>query len=198
MARTAMIPQTTASDGRITLRPFGFSDAPDLYAAARESLAELKPWMSWAHDGYSPAEAAEFIALTRSRWEEGTMYGFAITDAQDGAFIGGISLSHIHPVYHFCNLGYWVRTRRRGQGLAGRAARLAARFAFEQLGLVRVELVAAVGNAASLKVAEKTGAHREGVLHNRIIVRDQAHDAVMFSFIPPDFGLDVKLEWQAP
>lgn len=195
MARVTPIPHTTVSDGNVTLRPFHFSDGPDLYAAARESLAELKPWMSWAHDGYSSREAGEFIALTRSRWEEGTLYGFAITDAQDGTLMGGVSLSHIHPVYHFCNLGYWVRTGRRGQGIAGRAARLAARFAFEKVGLVRVEVVAAVGNEASLKVAEKIGAHREGVLRNRIIVREQAHDAVMFSFIPQDFGLEVKLTW---
>jgi RimJ/RimL family protein N-acetyltransferase len=68
------------------------------------------------------------------------------------------------------------------------AARLAARFAFEKVRLARVEVVVAVGNEASLKVAEKIGAHREGVLRNRIVVRGKMHDAVMFSFIPQDFN----------
>jgi RimJ/RimL family protein N-acetyltransferase len=103
--------------------------------------------------------------------------------------LGAASLSHIHAVYNFGNLGYWIRSSRRGNGLASRAARLAAKFGFEQLGLLRVEIVVSVGNAASLKVAEKSGAHREGILRDRMTVREQVHDAVMFSFIRADFGL---------
>jgi ribosomal-protein-serine acetyltransferase len=184
-----MIPYCTLTDGRVTLRPFQFVDAPGLYAAVQESLPALKPWMSWAHDGYMQTESTEFIAIVRAKWEEGSLYGFAITDAEDGSFLGGCSLSHIHSVYHFCNLGYWVRATRQGDGIAGQAARLAARFALEKLRLIRVEVVVAVENTASMRVAEKIGAHREGILRNRITVGQTAHDAVMFSFVPEDFGL---------
>jgi RimJ/RimL family protein N-acetyltransferase len=189
-----LIPYTNLTDGVVTLRPFHFSDTPNLHEALKESLPELILWMSWAHAGYSQKEAGEFIALTRAGWEEGRLYGFAITDAHDGRILGGCSLSHFHPVYKFCNLGYWVRTSRRGRGLAGRAARLSARYAVEKLGLLRVEVVVAVGNQASLKVAEKIGVHREGVLRNRIIVRQNVYDAVMFSFTPQDFKLMAELK----
>ncbi|MBI5840519.1 MAG: GNAT family N-acetyltransferase [Chloroflexi bacterium] len=188
-----MIPYTTISDSHITLRPFQFNDAGDLYMAVRESMADLKPWMSWAHNDYAQSEARDYIAVVRARWGENVMYSFAITDARSGAFIGACSLSHIHPVYFHCNLGYWIRTSQRGRGAAGQAARMAAHFAFEKLRLVRVEVVVAVGNEASLKVAEKIGAHREGILRNRILVGKEAHDAVMFSFIPQDFGLQARL-----
>jgi RimJ/RimL family protein N-acetyltransferase len=47
--------------------------------------------------------------------------------------------------------------------------------------------VVAVGNKASLRVAEKIGAHREGILRNRITVGTKCHDAVMFSILPEDF-----------
>jgi ribosomal-protein-serine acetyltransferase len=57
------------------------------------------------------------------------------------------------------------------------------------LGLIRVEVLVSVGNAASLKVAEKSGAQREGILRDRITVREQIHDAVMFSFVRADFNL---------
>lgn len=188
-----MIPYTTVNDGRITLRPFQFEDSAELYAAVRESLAELKPWMSWVHDGYSRQEARDFISITRARWGEKTLYGFAITDTNTGALLGGCSLGHIHPVYYYCNLGYWVRSSRRGQGVAGRAARLAARFAFEQARLIRVEVVVAVGNEASLRVAEKIGVQREGLLRNRITVGKNIYDALIFSFVPQDFGLPARL-----
>jgi RimJ/RimL family protein N-acetyltransferase len=181
------------SDDTVLLRPFRPEDAQETYTAVQESLTDLKPWMSWAHDDYALNESREFIRITRARWQEGTLFAFAITDAKSGLVLGGCSLSHIHPVYHLCNLGYWVRSSRRGRGIAGRAARLAASYAFEKVGLIRVEIVVAPGNKASLRVAEKIGAHYEGTLRNRMVVGQAVHDAVMYSLIPQDFGLDVKV-----
>jgi len=48
-------------------------------------------------------------------------------------------------------------------------------------------VVIAAGNEASLKAAEKSGARREGILRDRLTVRGQVHDAVMFSFVRADF-----------
>jgi RimJ/RimL family protein N-acetyltransferase len=181
------------TDGVILLRPFRFGDTEDLFAAVRESLTELKPWMSWAHDGYSLQEAKDFIRITRARWQDGTLFAFAITDVKNESILGGCSLSHIHPVYHLCNLGYWVRTSRRGEGIAVRATKLAARYAFENVGLIRVEIVMSVKNNASRRVAEKAGAHYEGILHNRMVVGREIFDAHMYSLIPKDFGLMTSL-----
>jgi RimJ/RimL family protein N-acetyltransferase len=181
------------TDGVILMRPFHPQDAEETFTAVRESLTELKPWMSWAHDGYSLNDSKEFIRITRARWEEGTLFAFVITDSNSGSVLGGCSLSHIHPVYHLCNLGYWVRTSRRGEGIAVRATRLAARFAFEKGGLIRVEIVMAVNNTASRRVAEKAGAHYEGILHNRMVVGREIYDAHMYSLIPKDFDLITSL-----
>jgi RimJ/RimL family protein N-acetyltransferase len=181
------------SDGIILLRPFRLEDSQETFTAVRESLTDLKPWMSWAYDGYSLNDSREFIRLTRARWQEGTLFAFAITDAKSGLILGGCSLSHIHPVYHLCNLGYWVRSSRRGKGIAGRGTLLASRYAFEKVGLVRVEIVIAPGNQASIRVAEKVGAHYEGVLRNRMVVGPDVYDARMYSLIPQDFGLSTHL-----
>jgi ribosomal-protein-serine acetyltransferase len=70
--------------------------------------------------------------------------------------------------------------------------RLAARFGFEELKLRRIEIVVAVGNEASQRVAEKAGAKREGVLRNRLVVGDAAHDTMMNSFIPEGFGIKLN------
>lgn len=178
-------------DEELLLRPFRLSDASQLYCAVHESLKELKPWMSWASDGYTELSAREYITIARARWEEHTFYAFAITRREE--LLGACTLSSIHPIYHFCNLGYWVRTSSHGQGIAGRAAKLVARFAFEQLGLIRVEIVIGLGNHASLRVAEKIGAHDEGILLNRMVVGRSIYDARMFSLLPSDFGLVARL-----
>lgn len=145
--------------------------------------------MSWATERYTLNVARDFIAITRAEWSRGTLYSFAITDTLTGEYLGGCGLSHFHPVYKFCNLGYWVRSSKRGKGYAGRAAKLAARFAFERASVIRAEIVIAVENRASKRVAEKIGAHYEGILLNRMTVREDIYDAHMFSLLPADFGL---------
>ena len=178
-------------DADIVLRSFQIEDSVQLHQAVRESLQELKPWMSWATENYTELTAREYIAITRARWEERTLFAFAIT--QNNELLGGCTLSSIHPIYHFCNVGYWVRTGKQGQGIAGRAAKLAARFAFEHVGLIRAEIVIAVGNMASMRVAEKIGAHYEGILLNRMVVGKSIYDAHMYSLLPSDFGLAAHL-----
>ncbi len=188
-----MYPFIKLTDDVITLRPYEFGDEHELHKAVKESLPELEPWMSWANNSYSSETALNFITLARAYWTSGVMYAFAITDTQTGEFLGGCSLSHIHPIYHFCNLGYWVRTSRQRNGIAGRAAKLSARFAFEKVNLIRAEIVIAVGNEASKCVALKIGAHEEGILLNRMVIGTSISDAYMFSLLPSDFGLAARL-----
>ena len=188
-----MFPFVKLTDDIVTLRPYEFGDENNLHKAVQESLPELRPWMSWANESYSNETACNFITLTRAHWSSGVMYAFAITAAHTGEFLGSCSLSYIHPIYHFCNLGYWVRTSRCGQGIAGRATKLAARFAFEKVNLIRVEIVIAIGNEASKRVAKKVGVHDEGILHNRLVMGTQICDAHIFSLLPSDFGLAAQL-----
>ena len=58
-------------------------------------------------------------------------------------------------------MGWWLARRCWGRGLATEAARCALRDAFERVALERVISVAAVANAASLRVMEKLGLRRE-------------------------------------
>jgi ribosomal-protein-serine acetyltransferase len=177
------------TDGLILLRPPRPDDVPALNEAVHESLAELHPWMDWATEAYDEAAARRWLEFAQLYWEHFSGFQFAITDAGNGQYIGNCSVDGINPKSRSCNLGYWVRTSRTGQGIASRAAHLAARFAFETAGLVRVEIAIAVGNIASQRAAEKAGAHYEGILSNHMVVRTDMYDAVMYSLTPADFGL---------
>jgi ribosomal-protein-serine acetyltransferase len=194
-----MIPRDLElTDGVILLRPPESSDAEGIYAAVRESILAIKPWMSWCHEGYSIDETREWLASLPAGWEDCSNYAFVITAAADGSILGGCGLNHINRFFRLANLGYWVRSSNTGRGIAGRATRLVARFGIEQLGLVRVEIVVAVGNPRSLRVAEKVGATREGVLRNRLIIGQELQAAIMHSLIPGDFGLEVEFGREEP
>ena len=188
-----MFPFAQLNDDLLTLRPFNFGEEDELYNAVHSTLPELSPWMSWANESYTRESARIYITITRAEWSRGSLYVFAVTDTKTGEILGACSLSHIHPIYKFFNLGYWIKTSHHGNGLAGRAALMTARFAFERVKLIRAEIVIAVGNEASKRVAEKIGAHYEGVLLNRMTVGRQIYDAHMFSLLPADFGVIASL-----
>lgn len=173
-------------DGVIRIIPCGMGDVDSIHAAVIESLDELIPTMSWCHPGYSREETASYLELCEMAWQNCSEFQFKIVDAKEETLLGLCGINHLNVILRFGNLGYWVRTQSTGRGTATRASLLAARFAFESLGLNRVEIVIDPANKASLRVAEKTGARREGVLRNRIVVHEQPLDAVMFSLIPGD------------
>ena len=159
--------------------------------AVLESLAELEPWMTWASDDYQPSFTSAWQITARAGWQQGVEFQFAILDAADGKFLGGSGLNHLNPQYRFANLGYWVRTSATRHGVASRAARLVARFGFEQLGLVRAEIVVAQGNLPSLMAAHKAGALREGLLRHRLWTAAGLEAAYMHSLVPEDFEISL-------
>jgi RimJ/RimL family protein N-acetyltransferase len=100
----------------------------------------------------------------------------------DGRFLGGCGLQIRSGPDRRANLGYWVRPSATGQGVGPAAVRLIVGFGLGELGLTRLELVIDVENARSLRVAEKVGAVREGLLRKRLLGKD----AVMYSFVAGD------------
>jgi RimJ/RimL family protein N-acetyltransferase len=102
-----------------------------------------------------------------------------------GRVLGCCGVNQISKEDRSANFGYWVRTSETGRGVATQAGRLLAAWAFAHTNLVRLEIVAAVGNDASLAVAGKLGALREGVLRSRLLIHGTFHDAVVLSLIRP-------------
>ena len=74
----------------------------------------------------------------------------------------------------------------RGRGIATDALKLLTRWAFDQLGLQRLQLKADPDNAASQRVAEKAGYQREGLLRSSFVVRGRRSDSVLYSRLPTD------------
>ena len=174
------------TDGVMTLRPYRVSDIDSVYEAVRESIPELSVWMSWCHPDYSIEETGTWIESQPDKWEKGAEYNFAISYNTGPLCLGGCGLNVIDHDCGIANLGYWVRTSQTNKGIATAATLLTAQFAFNELKLNRVELTIAVDNQASLRVADKAGATREGILRNRVMKNDTPSDAVVFSFIPQD------------
>ena len=174
----------TFSESGIIIRPFVPEDRASLYAAIRESIETISPWMSWCHAEFSMRDVDDWLTLCGKNWQTEADREFGIFDAKSNEALGCVGINQFNREHGFANLGYWVRANRTGSGIATTAARLAARFAFLELKLSRIEIVARVDNVASRRVAEKVGAKFECVARNRLLHKGLPNDATVYSLLP--------------
>ena len=179
----------THEQANLIIRPLRPEDREPLFSAVSESKDEINPWMSWCHHNYSIQDADEWISCCQENWalEKGDRE-FAVFDMTDFGLVGCVGINQINHVNQFANLGYWVRSTRTNAGLASAMARLAAQFAFENLGLVRLEIVVRPENLASRRVAEKIGAQFECNARNRLLYQEKPYDAAIYSLVPRDLS----------
>jgi RimJ/RimL family protein N-acetyltransferase len=167
----------------IVMRPYCDDDASQLFAAAVESTKTVGRWMPWCHADYAMSESIAWVERSRACWQSGEEYSFALF-AHTREYIGGAGLNHFNRDHNFANLGYWIRQSRQRAGFAVAAVHCLARFGFETLQLTRIEIVAAVDNIASRRVAEKAGAQFECVARNRLVIHGEPMAAAVYSLIP--------------
>lgn len=173
--------------GDVVVRPLAPGDAEPLYRAVRSSLESLSYWLPWCRHNYALTDAAAWVAHSLACWADGSEFPLGVFDA-GGALIGGTGVNHVNRAHGVGNLGYWVCDGARNRGVATRAARAAARWGFDVLGLTRLEIVVLPHNAASRRVAEKLGALREVEARNRVLFHGRPERALVYSLIPDDLA----------
>ncbi len=178
--------RTDLSDGRIFLRRPEPGDVDALYRSVVASKQQLLPWLPWVHENYSREDTEQWLAGIAECWESGEGYPLIMIDPSNASILGGTGVASVDQADRRGALGYWVRSDCAGGGLATSAARLTARFAFEDLDLARIEIIVDCRNAASRRVAEKIGAVQEAVLRSRLQRGAKRYDAFLFSLLPGD------------
>lgn len=173
------------TDGVVALREWTDADAAALVAPLDEP--EIARWTR-VPSPYTRADAEEYLAGREPRRESGEELSLAIVSASTGELLGSISVRVASQESLRGELGYLVFAPARRRGVAARAVRLLARYAFESLGLRRVEILTATGNAPSQRVAEKAGFTREGVLRSHTAGRGERLDMVCWSLLPDELS----------
>src|SRR5262245_8310610 len=169
------------SDG-FRLRRLVVGDAPAL-ARLRQDEETLR-WTQPA--GGTVADAQVAIDAANQMWINGEAAEFAIVSLEaEEELLGGINLTFYDPGR--ASIGYGLAPEARGQGIATRALRLLSNWAFTTFDeLVRLELWILPGNEPSVRVAERAGFQREGVLRSRLAVGRELRDVVSYSLLRGD------------
>jgi RimJ/RimL family protein N-acetyltransferase len=149
-----------------------------------EGLAELGRDADVRQFTYVPdpwVEGFERTWLERYDQPDGKRAGFAVVDEADGSFLGMAALVTLDLDGRQAEAGYIVAPQARGRGVASRALTLLTDWAFGELGLERVELRITVENEASIRVAEKCGYEREGVLRSVHFKQGRRNDVAVYA-----------------
>ena len=119
-------------------------------------------------------------AAREREWQLGSGYGFGIF--VDGHLGGEINLSSVQRgPYQNAYVGYWIDEGLAGNSYMPEALVVVARFAFEDLGLHRIQVSIIPRNRASRRVAEKVGLREEGVAERYLQIAGVWEDHVRYA-----------------
>ena|SRR5579862_2056946 len=178
-----VLPAGPLSDGPTALRPWRDSDIDALVDACRDD--EIVRWTR-VPANYTKHDARAYLLQRYDALNAGTTAPFAIVSPATEALLGSISLMQLNWLHSRGEVGYWLASEARGHGHATRAVRLICGWGFEALGLERIDLLAATGNAASQRVAERAGFTREAVLRSYMRGTHGHNDMVAFGLLASD------------
>jgi [ribosomal protein S5]-alanine N-acetyltransferase len=187
---------------RVLLRPLVSTDFPEWREVRRRNAGWLLKWEPQPPKGNpdDTDDLAAFAARCGARqreWQLGTGYGFGIF--VDNHLAGEINLSGVQRgPFQNAYVGYWIDEALAGRGYVPEALVVAARFAFEDLRLHRLQVAIIPRNRASRRVVEKLGLREEGTALRYLAINGVWEDHVRYAITAEEWterGKDLLREW---
>jgi ribosomal-protein-alanine N-acetyltransferase len=176
---------------RLILREWQKSDVDDLVEGLNNF--EVSKWLAYVPYPYTKEHAERWIEYCLENAKKGenrSSYEFAIELKAEKKVIGGVSLNKIDRLHGTAGGGIWINAKYHGQGYGSEAFGKRIEFAFNNLGLRRLENGFSEGNLASFRIQEKFGYKIEGMRRKAFIC--MANGAIMDEYIT---GL-LREEWK--
>ena len=173
----------TLDGDRVRLRAPRASDAADVLAV----FGDAGHLRYWSHGPLADLDAARaYVEGIGAGWRERRLFQWAVT-AGDDRLVGTVTFVDWDREHRRAEVGFIVHPAHVGRGLATDAVRTALRFAFGRMDLWRVEADVDPENAGSLRLLERLGFRREGVLRDRWFTFGTWKDTVLLGLLAADF-----------
>ena len=154
--------------GAFTLDAATPDDVPALLAAFADPAIAL--WNAGRRRDAPLEERAKVWVESRAMWTR-EHCSWVVRDA-GGTLAGQVSVHLIDEMMGTAEMGYWLVPGARGRGIGTAAVDTASRFAFDLLGLARLDLFHAVENEASCRLAQRCGYLLEGTARQSYVYGD--------------------------
>jgi RimJ/RimL family protein N-acetyltransferase len=179
-------------DEAVLLRPLLESDIENLLEI---SMNEPETW-EYSLVGADGKENLEnYIQIALQAKENKIEFPFIVLDKKSGKYAGSTRFYDINLGFKSLQLGYtWYGKNFRGTGLNKRCKFLLLQFAFETLGMERVEFRADNNNQRSIAAMKSIGCTVEGVLRSHMPTRDSElrRDSIVLSILRSEWFDNVK------
>ncbi len=178
---------------RVQLREFELTDAPALLAAV--SPEEVSRFISPQPGSVNAIE--RFIAWAHAEREGGRAACFAVTRHDSDEALGMFQVRALESSFDTAEWGFVIGSAHWGQGLFVDAATLVVDFAFDVIGVRRLEARAAAANGRGNGALRKIGAVQEGVLRRAFLREGRLLDQVLWSILCDEWR-EAKALWASP
>ncbi len=187
-ARVAVrYPATIRVDDEIELRLVTDRDALRVFALTDRNRPHQRPWLPWVDRTTSVSETQGWVQRSLDQMRRGE--GFQTCIEYRSELAGVIGYVYLDAANRRVEIGYWLSETLQGRGIVTRACRRMVEFAFDSLGVHRVEIRADVENRKSRAIPERLGFVQEAVLREAVFENGGYHDLAMYALL--------RNEWEA-
>jgi ribosomal-protein-alanine N-acetyltransferase len=177
----------------VTLRELRASDAPSLFAAlTSDEVTRLISPPPPTVDGFE-----RFIAWSHRQREAGQYAAFAVVARGSDTAIGLFQMRSLEAGFGTAEWGFAIASEFWGSGMFLDGAKLAIEFAFEVIGIRRLEARSAVRNVRGNGALRKLGAVREGVLRKSFLRHGEFMDQALWTILADEWR-ESATDWISP
>jgi ribosomal-protein-alanine N-acetyltransferase len=160
---------------RLSLRPFRPEDREAVHAYAADPA--VVEFMEYGPNTEAQTDEfmAEALVALPGKWLR------ALVRHSDGAVIGAAQLTVQSDLHHRAEMGYVLARSAWGRGYATEAAAAILDFGLTDAALHRIVATTDPANAGSVRVLEKIGMRREGVMREHYLIRGRWCDRALYA-----------------
>lgn len=169
----------------ISVIPVRLADASALAGLVADNIGHLQTFMPKVTSLNNLAATEQYLLFAEQARAEGDIFEWHIFSNE--RLCGAVRLNHIEQENRKAAVGYFLGEKFQGAGLATASVRAVLQFAFERMGLNRIELRCASDNIASQRVAERLGFSWEGLLRQAEMIDGAYLDHFIYGLLREDF-----------
>jgi ribosomal-protein-alanine N-acetyltransferase len=184
MEQTIFKGNPTLESDRLILRKLALSDADDIFAYASDP--EVTKYMLW--DTHTAVDdSRRFISTKLKQYEKDETGEWGITLKENGKLVGAMGIASVDMDHEKAEIGYVLARPYWGKGIVPEAVERLLKFAYEEMGLNRIECWHFLPNENSGRVMQKVGMTFEGIARERYFVKGRYWDAGQYAILRKDW-----------
>lgn len=169
---------------RLILRKLSMEDDEDVFEYGSDP--EVPKYMTWeVHKSIDDARA--FISFILGRYERDEAGEWGIVLKENNKLIGSIGFASCDMKNRRAEIGYVLARPYWSQGIMTEALKRVLKFAFEEIGLNRIECCHFLPNERSGRVMQKAGMSFEGIARQKMFVKGQYWDVKQYAILRSDW-----------